>query len=96
MFVHDRHGAECSPQAQNCSGCMSMLNLALQEEERERRMDFVPEESAVNTELIEVSSPPLNGLMASTVVLHTSRDNAAHATDLRVQLFMETAAGAWL
>ena len=26
----------------------------LQEEERERRMDFVPEESAVNTEQIEV------------------------------------------
>lgn len=25
-----------------------------QEEERERRMDFVPDESAVNTELIEV------------------------------------------
>lgn len=25
-----------------------------QEEERERRMDFVPEESAVNTDLIEV------------------------------------------
>ena len=28
----------------------------LQEEERERRMDFVPEESAVNTETIEVSN----------------------------------------
>lgn len=30
----------------------------LQEEERERRMDFVPEESAVNTEQIEVSNCP--------------------------------------
>jgi hypothetical protein len=28
--------------------------VLLQEEERERRMDFVPEESAVNTETIEV------------------------------------------
>lgn len=36
-------------------GCMSRLNTCLQEEERERRMDFVPEESAVNTEQIEVS-----------------------------------------
>ena len=30
---------------------------ALQEEERERRMDYVPEESAVNTETIEVRAP---------------------------------------
>eukprot|EP00240_Pyramimonas_obovata_P011142 CAMPEP_0118931492 /NCGR_PEP_ID=MMETSP1169-20130426/7811_1 /TAXON_ID=36882 /ORGANISM="Pyramimonas obovata, Strain CCMP722" /LENGTH=144 /DNA_ID=CAMNT_0006873999 /DNA_START=78 /DNA_END=512 /DNA_ORIENTATION=+ len=30
------------------------ISLKLQEEERERRMDFVPEESAVNTSLIEV------------------------------------------
>ena len=29
----------------------------LQEEERERRMDYVPEESAVNTETIEVRAP---------------------------------------
>ena len=29
-----------------------------QEEERERRMDFVPDESAVNTELIEVRTRP--------------------------------------
>ncbi|KAK4534609.1 hypothetical protein CDCA_CDCA02G0634 [Cyanidium caldarium] len=30
------------------------ISLKLQEEERERRMDFVPEVSAVNTEVIEV------------------------------------------
>ena len=30
------------------------ISLKLQEEERERRMDFVPEESAINTEVIEV------------------------------------------
>ena len=30
------------------------ISLKLQEEERERRMDFVPDESAVNTSLIEV------------------------------------------
>ncbi|DBA92913.1 TPA: 40S ribosomal protein S17 [Trebouxia sp. C0005] len=30
------------------------ISLKLQEEERERRMDFVPEESAVNTETIEI------------------------------------------
>ena len=28
--------------------------MAVQEEERERRMDYVPDESAVSTELIEV------------------------------------------
>ena len=32
------------------------ISLKLQEEERERRMDFVPDESAVNTENIEVRS----------------------------------------
>jgi len=30
------------------------ISLKLQEEERERRMDFVPDESALNTETIEV------------------------------------------
>lgn len=30
------------------------ISLKLQEEERERRMDFVPDESAVNTDVIEV------------------------------------------
>ena len=33
---------------------MRGISLKLQEEERERRMDYVPDESAVNTELIEV------------------------------------------
>lgn len=32
------------------------ISLKLQEEERERRMDFVPEESAVKTDVIEVRS----------------------------------------
>lgn len=31
------------------------ISLKLQEEERERRMDFVPEESAIKTDLIEVT-----------------------------------------
>jgi small subunit ribosomal protein S17e len=30
------------------------ISLKLQEEERERRMDFVPEQSAINTDAIEV------------------------------------------
>jgi small subunit ribosomal protein S17e len=30
------------------------ISLKLQEEERERRMDFVPEQSAINTEAITV------------------------------------------
>lgn len=63
---------------------MSMLNTCLQEEERERRMDFVPEESAVNTEQIEVSNGPQNRPVASTSDLHTSRNNA-HAIGLIVR-----------
>ncbi len=39
------------------------LSACIQEEERERRMDFVPEESAVNTELIEVRPGPMVILM---------------------------------
>lgn len=34
----------------------------LQEEERERRMDFIPEESAVNTDSIEVDRDTLDML----------------------------------
>ena len=30
----------------------------MQEEERERRMDYIPDESAINVENIEVSSMP--------------------------------------
>eukprot|EP00882_Tetradesmus_deserticola_P000128 GHRQ01000142.1.p2 GENE.GHRQ01000142.1~~GHRQ01000142.1.p2 ORF type:complete len:166 (+),score=62.76 GHRQ01000142.1:13-510(+) len=40
------------------------ISLKLQEEERERRMDFVPEESAVNTETIEVDRDTLDMLKA--------------------------------
>jgi len=40
------------------------ISLKLQEEERERRMDFVPEESAVNTELIEVDRDTMELLRA--------------------------------
>jgi small subunit ribosomal protein S17e len=32
------------------------ISLKLQEEERERRMDFVPEESAIKTDVIEVDT----------------------------------------
>jgi ribosomal protein S17E len=38
------------------------ISLKLQEEERERRMDFVPEESAINTESIEVDRDTLDML----------------------------------
>lgn len=38
-------------------GVLTLLPYA-QEEERERRMDYVPEESAVNTEIIEACFHP--------------------------------------
>ena len=38
------------------------ISLKLQEEERERRMDFVPDESALNTESIEVDRDTLEML----------------------------------
>ena len=38
------------------------ISLKLQEEERERRMDFIPDESAVNTEHIEVDRDSMDML----------------------------------
>ncbi|KAF3969838.1 hypothetical protein ACB098_11G095000 [Castanea mollissima] len=38
------------------------ISLKLQEEERERRMDFVPEESAIKTDLIKVDKETLDML----------------------------------
>ncbi len=38
----------------------SLLLSVLQEEERERRMDYIPEESAINVENIEVCDEGLN------------------------------------
>lgn len=38
------------------------ISLKLQEEERERRMDFVPEESAINVSLIEVDQETIDML----------------------------------
>jgi len=37
------------------------LLAVLQEEERERRMDYIPEESAINVENIEVCDEGLTG-----------------------------------
>ncbi|RZC87159.1 hypothetical protein C5167_042091 [Papaver somniferum] len=40
------------------------ISLKLQEEERERRMDFVPEESAIKTDHIEVDKDAMDMLAA--------------------------------
>ncbi|KAH7284210.1 hypothetical protein KP509_34G043500 [Ceratopteris richardii] len=40
------------------------ISLKLQEEERERRMDFVPEESAIKTDLIEVDKETIELLQS--------------------------------
>lgn len=40
------------------------ISLKLQEEERERRMDFVPDESAIKIDLIEVDKETLDMLSA--------------------------------
>ena len=41
------------------------ISLKLQEEERERRLDYVPDESAINTERIEVDRDTLEMLKAN-------------------------------
>ena len=38
------------------------ISLKLQEEERERRMDFIPDQSAINTEAIEVDKETMDML----------------------------------
>ena len=38
------------------------ISLKLQEEERERRMDFVPDQSAINTDVIEVDRDSMDML----------------------------------
>eukprot|EP00241_Pyramimonas_parkeae_P009538 CAMPEP_0114240232 /NCGR_PEP_ID=MMETSP0058-20121206/8936_1 /TAXON_ID=36894 /ORGANISM="Pyramimonas parkeae, CCMP726" /LENGTH=142 /DNA_ID=CAMNT_0001352571 /DNA_START=79 /DNA_END=507 /DNA_ORIENTATION=- len=43
------------------------ISLKLQEEERERRMDFVPDESAVNTEVIEVDRDTMDLLRSMSM-----------------------------
>ncbi|OVA06449.1 Ribosomal protein S17e [Macleaya cordata] len=40
------------------------ISLKLQEEERERRMDFVPEESAIKTDIIQVDKETIDMLAA--------------------------------
>ncbi|GFZ11229.1 40S ribosomal protein S17 [Actinidia eriantha] len=45
-------------------GSVRGISLKLQEEERERRMDFVPEESAIKTDVIEVDKETLDMLSA--------------------------------
>ena len=50
-----------------------MCMISLQEEERERRMDFVPEESAVNTDLIEVHTC-LQTLLDNVRILDVKED----------------------
>ncbi len=42
------------------------ISLKLQEEERERRMDFVPEESAIKTDVIEVECIPCHEQLICT------------------------------
>ena len=45
-------------------GSVRGISLKLQEEERERRMDFVPDVSAINTDYIEVDKETLDMLNA--------------------------------
>ena len=51
------HVTLCSDK-QECKATQCNFCLVLQEEERERRMDYIPDESAINVENIEVSSMP--------------------------------------
>ncbi len=52
------------------------ISLKLQEEERERRMDFVPEESAINTEKLTVAAETADLL---------KKINVSFAGDVHVQ-----------
>lgn len=51
------HVKPCS-NLQNCQTALCEWWIVLQEEERERRMDYIPDESAINVENIEVSTVP--------------------------------------
>lgn len=55
--------------------------LPLQEEERERRMDFVPDVSAINTEAIEVRQKAAQTCrpVVATTTTATAAAAAAHA-----------------
>lgn len=59
------------------------ISLKLQEEERERRMDFVPEVSAIDTDVIEVDNETremlkeLNLVNLGDLVLQTTQGSQA-------------------
>ena len=59
------------------------ISLKLQEEERERRMDFVPEVSAVDTDVIEVD-PETKAMLRSLDM-----------SNLQGIVVQQSAAGAW-
>ena len=54
------------------------VSLKLQEEERERRLDFVPEKSAIDTDNITVDSATKKMLQALNLQFEVSVNDATH------------------
>lgn len=67
----------------------------LQEEERERRMDFIPDESAINTEAIEVRLGWTEGQGGTPEDVGQGRESA-HACGSAVQVVAADVWGATL
>ena len=71
------------------------ISLKLQEEERERRMDFVPEESAIKTDLIKVDKETLDMLASLGMSDMPGLEEVELQPVVPAQVFGRGAGGPW-